>query len=102
MAPLLDPPEEPKLQLPEASNPGTEVEVKCIGDSRPLTSIELLKDGVEVVKETATNTALYTVKSVDCSDSGIYRCVVHNNEYEDEDASAIKEEALQAQCKYAV
>ena len=100
LTPLLDPPKEPNLQLPNASYPGTEVEVKCIGDSRPLTSIELLKNGVQVVNETAANTSVYTIKGVACSDSGTYRCVVYNSEYNDGDASAIREEALQAHCKY--
>ena len=99
---MLDPPKEPNLQLSDASNPGSEVEVKCTGDSRPLTSIELLKNGIQVVNETATNTAVYTIKSVACSDSGTYRCVVHNSEYNNEDASAYTEEALQAHCKYAL
>ena len=54
-----------------------------MGDSRPLTSIEI-KRGNALMETTTTmtdNVAEYIIESIDCLYSASYQCVVFNDQY---------------------
>lgn len=68
----------------------------CEGNSRPLTSLAIVKGTEELVRETEGSVAEYIIRSVDCLDSGKFSCVVNNNQYDDD---ATEAEELTAHCE---